>query len=63
MGINDETDFSETRYYVLIKFLAGKELCSKKFITENIMKIAFSLPCRSSSLRILNLFLAKAKEL
>ena len=38
-------------------------LCSKNFITENIVKIAFSFPSRLLSLRILGVILANTKDL
>ena len=38
-------------------------MCSENFIVENIVKIAFSLPCRFSPLRILRLISANKIEL
>ena len=38
-------------------------LCSRKFLTENIVKIAFSFPFIFSSLRILILMSTSTKEL
>ena len=50
---------------IVLKFMSLKYviLCSKKFITEDIMKIAFLLPCRFSSLRILKLFSANEEDI